>query len=310
MLGTELFLADTQYNLTILNNALEVFDISPPSSVTNFPITIRGINFPVEAASCKLSFDVYEDLNCTVLTNDTMVSANLPENFPSLAHLIQVMFVNPTTSQATHLLFNVVNRLPVALSITPTKSYAGGVVTIFGANFVPNVGTCSATVTTSSATTSVFCRVVSTQTLIAQISYGAAASATPGKITVTFTVPPTTTAELSLYVLASPVISGPVQPYAYRGTIVTLAGSSFHPGDAQTTACFICTNASRCEVASETTVVVEIHGNTTLGVCDVLVKFTTPQMACVHPFIPSLPHILTRPAAATPPTLYSTFCLE
>ncbi len=310
VLGNELFLADSQYNLTISNNALEVFSISPPSSVVTYPITIRGINFPLEASSCKLSFDVYNPLTCVVLAGDTMISENLPLNFPTLAFLTEVAFTNPSVTQATYLLFNVVNRIPVALSLLPTKSYGGGVVTVFGANFVPNVGTCSGTVTTSSASTSVFCTVITTQTLIVQISYGAAASATPGRLAVSFTVPPTTTAELSLQVLASPVVTRPTQPYAYRSSVVTLIGTSFHPADAQTAACFICSNASTCVVSSETTVVVQVHSNTTLGVCDVLVKFTTPQMAYVTASMPPPHFVLMHHATGTQPTLCSTCCLE
>jgi hypothetical protein len=281
VLGHELFLASSEYNLTILNNAVEVFSVSPPSAVVTFPITVRGINFPLEASSCQFSFDVYSDLSCNITSNTTLISANLPLNFPVVASLTQVTFLNPFIKTATSLVFNVVNRIPVVASLVPTKAYGGGIVTVFGANFVPNVGSCSAIVTTTSASTSMSCTVLSSQSLVVQIDYAAAASSIPGTIVMSFTVPPTVCSALSLQILATPVILGPMHPYAYRGSIVTLIGTSFHPSDAQIATCFICSNSSKCFIQSESSIVVEVSVNP--GFCNILVKLRTPHMMFVPP---------------------------
>lgn len=281
VLGNELFLSDTIYNVTILNNPVGVISISPPSSVVTFPITVRGINFPTDALGCRLSFDVYSDLSCNILTTNMLISENLPMTFPGNVFLTQVTFIQPNTVAATKLFFVVVNKQPAVFSLIPTKTYAGGLVTIFGENFVPNVGSCSALVTTTSAITATSCAVATSNTVFVQISPSSIPSSLPGKIVLTFTVPPTTCSELSLQVLAVPIVLGPAQPYAYRSSIVTLVGTSFHPSDRQIAACFICLNASSCVVQSETTVVVEVNANP--GTCDVLVKLSTPQMAYVGP---------------------------
>ncbi len=281
VLGNELFFAGAEYNLTIRNDAVEVFSVSPPSGVITFPITVRGINFPVEASACQLSFDVYSDLRCTITSNATLESENIPSNFPSLAIVTQVAFSNPFISTTTRLIFTVFNRLPVVASLAPTKAYGGGIVTVFGANFVPNVGTCSAVVTTTSASTALSCIVLTPGTLLVQINPSAAPSSVIGQIALTFTVPPSTPDALPFQVLATPVIIGPAHPYAYPNSIVTLIGTSFHPADSQTATCFICSNSSNCFVQSETAIVVQVSVDP--GLCPVLVKLTTPHMACVTP---------------------------
>jgi hypothetical protein len=281
VLGSELFLSDTIYNITILNNPVAVISISPPSSVVTFPITIQGINFPTDALGCRLSFDVHADLSCNVSTATVLISENLPLTFPGNVFLTQVTFIEPNTVAATRLFFLVVNKQPAVFSLIPTKTYGGGLITVLGENFVPNVGSCSAVLTTTSAITATSCQVATANTVLVQVSPSSVPSSVPGKIVLTFTVPPTTCSELSLQVLAAPVVLGPSQPFAYRSSIVTLLGTSFHPSDRQTAACFICSNASSCAVQSETTVVVEVNANP--GTCDVLVKLTTPQMAYVDP---------------------------
>ena len=173
------------------------------------------------------------------------------------------------------------NRIPVVASLAPSKTYGGGIVTVFGANFVPNVGTCSAVVTTTSPSTSLACVVITPQSLIVRINYDAAPSLTPGNIVLYITVPQTTTSPLPLTVLATPAVIGPSQPFAYTGTIVTLLGTSFHPADSQTAQCFICSNASSCYVASETSIVMDVSLSINPGLCDVLVKLRTPQMMYV-----------------------------
>jgi hypothetical protein len=281
VLGNELFLADDRYNLTIMNNAVEVLSISPPSSVVTFPITVVGVNFPLESSACILSFDVFADLSCNVSSTTVLRSEDLPLTFPTSAFLTRVTFQNPFISEPTRLVFSVMNRIPVVASLVPSKTYGGGIVTVFGANFVPNVGTCSALVTTTSSSTSLACEVITPQYLVVRINYNAAPSSTPGNIVLSFTVPPTTMSPLPLTVLATPAIIGPLQPFAYTGSIVTLMGTSFHPADSQTAQCFICSNASSCLVASETTIVVDLSVNPTGGLCDIVVKLRTPQMRYV-----------------------------
>lgn len=305
VLGNELFLAEPPNNLTISNVTTEVFSISPPSSVVTFPITIRGVNFPLESKKCVLTFDVYPDLICNTTGDTTLESQNLPLNFPGLAQLIQVRFHDPYVSIDTKLSFVVVNKLPVVASLVPVQSYAGGIITVFGANFVPNVGSCSAVITSTSSFPSLKCFVVTSQTLIVQLDYTTAPSTAPGGIVITFTVPPTTSIMLPLRVLATPVIFGPAQPYAYLGSVVVLSGSSFHPADSQAALCYVCLNMSKCFVESETTIVLEVESSA--GDCDVVVVLRTPQMRQVVRVLSNFTYITLFAQIFSHPRLRNSF---
>ena len=281
VLGNQLFLSDTQYNLTITNNPVSIISISPPSSVVTFPITIQGMNFPTYALACHLSFDVHSDLSCNVSSATVMTSQNLPFSFPGRAYLTRVTFTEPNIVAYAMIPFLVVNKPPTVVSLNPAKTYGGGLITVYGENFVPNVGSCSALLTTTSQSTAISCFVATSNMVLVQVSYSSAPSPIPGKIVLTFTVPPTTCSEIPLQVLGTPIIVGPAQRFAYRNSVVTLMGSSFHPLDLQTATCFICSNESSCMVQSETALVMDVNANP--STCDVLVKLATPQMSYVSP---------------------------
>ena len=170
-------------------------------------------------------------------------------------------------------------RIASGVEVSPSTTYSGGVITVFGSNFIPKVQNCSSNIGSYNATS---CLVLSDTAVVVIVP----ASVNVGSfiVSIQFSNPSslaisTSRANFQVWPLPALASTSPFLPaVAYSGSTVTVTGQNFLP-DFQSCSTTVCAVTSvSCIITSSTSATFVVGLIPSSVNCTVVLSFSNPSM--------------------------------